>query len=98
VNKLHASTLSPGDVLVSFDVVSFFTRVPTKTAMEQIERDCALDIAKLFRHCLTTTYLQWQGKFFEQNDGLAMGSPFSPVIANYFMEVNALATAPKKPK
>jgi len=44
---------------------------------------------------------QWQGEFFKQNDGVAMDSPLSPVIANYFMEtfeVNALATAPKKPK
>jgi len=40
-------------------------------------------------------------EFFEQNDGVAMDSPLSPVIANYFMEtfkVNALDTAPKKPK
>jgi len=69
--------------------------------MEQIERDFPLGIAKLFRHCLTTTYFQWQGEFFEQNDGVAMGSPLSTVIANYFMEtfeVNALDTAPKKPK
>jgi len=56
VDKLHALTLSPGDVLVSFDVVSLFTMVPIKTAMEQIERDFLLDIAKFFRHCLTTTY------------------------------------------
>jgi len=101
VDKLHALTLSPGDVLVSFDVVSLFTMVPIKTAMEQIERDFPLDIAKLFRHCLTTTYFQWQGEFYEQNDGVAMGSPLSPVIAKYFMEtfeVNALDTASKKPK
>jgi len=87
---LHALTPSSGDVLVSFDIVS---------AMEQIEQDFPLDIAKLFRHCLTTSYFQWQGEFFEQNDGVAMGSPLSPVIANYFMEtfeVNALATKETK--
>jgi len=72
--------------------------VPIKMAMEQIERKFPLDIAKLFRH---TTYFEWQGEFFEQNDGVAMASPLSPVIANYFMEtfeLNALALAPKKPK
>jgi len=42
VDKLHAFTLSPSDVLVSFDVVSLFTMVPIKTAMEQIERDFPL--------------------------------------------------------
>jgi len=86
---------------VSFEVVSLFTMVPIKTVMEQIERDFSRDLAKLFRHCLTTIYFQWQGEFFEQNDGVAMGGSLSPVIANYFMEtfaVNALDTAPNKPK
>jgi len=85
---------------VSFDIVSLFTMVPIKTVMEQIERDFPLDIAKLFRHCLPTTYFQWQGELYEQNDGIAMGSPLSLVLANYFMgtfEVNALDTASKKP-
>jgi hypothetical protein len=26
------------------------------------------------------------GQFYEQMDGVAMGSPLSPVIANFFME------------
>jgi len=72
-----------------------------KTVTEQIEQEFPLDLTKWFRHCLTTTYFQWQSEFFEQNDGIARGSPLSPIIANYFMEtfeVNALATAPKKPK
>jgi len=53
VDKLHALTLSSGDVLVTFDVAFLFTMVHIKTAMEQIERDFPLDTAKLFRHCLT---------------------------------------------
>jgi len=62
MDKLHALTLSPGDVLVSFDVV-FFIRYDThqNDYMKQIERDFPVDIAKLFRHCLTTTYFQWKG-------------------------------------
>jgi len=59
VDKLHALTLSPG--VVSFDLVSLFTMVPIKTAMEQIERDFPLDIAKLFRHYLTTDLLPMAG-------------------------------------
>ncbi|KAJ8961870.1 hypothetical protein NQ318_021488, partial [Aromia moschata] len=36
--------------------------------------------------CLSTTYFLWNGDFYEQKNGAAMGSPLSPVIANLFME------------
>ena len=50
--------------------------------------------------CLKTTYFIFQGKFFEQVKGAAMGSPISPIMANLFMEdleVKALSTAPTPP-
>ncbi|KAJ8940458.1 hypothetical protein NQ318_007159 [Aromia moschata] len=36
--------------------------------------------------CLSTTYFLWNGDFYEQKNGAAVGSPLSPVIANLFME------------
>ncbi|GJQ86424.1 hypothetical protein Trydic_g10332 [Trypoxylus dichotomus] len=36
--------------------------------------------------CLRTSYFEWDGSFYEQTDGVAMGSPLSPVVANLFME------------
>ncbi|XP_048519274.1 uncharacterized protein LOC125503262, partial [Dendroctonus ponderosae] len=75
--------------------------VPSREAMELVAREFSPDIVKLFEHCLTTTYFQWNSEFFEQTDGVAIGSPLSPVIANYFMkkiEKNALDTAVRKPK
>jgi hypothetical protein len=50
---------------------------------------------------LTTTYFQYNGEFFEQADGVAMGSPLSPAVANLFMEhfeEKALNSAPLRPK
>ena len=35
---------------------------------------------------VSSTYFELQGRFFEQMDGAAMGSPLSPVVANLFME------------
>ena len=35
---------------------------------------------------MKTTYFQFQGSFFEQLQGAAMGSPISPIVANLFME------------
>ena len=36
--------------------------------------------------CLKSTYFSFQGRFYQQLEGAAMGSPISPIIANLFME------------
>ncbi|XP_060520792.1 uncharacterized protein LOC132698616 [Cylas formicarius] len=75
--------------------------VPVKETLDLISAHFRNDVTELFRHCLTTTYFQWNKEFYEQVDGVAMGSPLSPVIANFFMEKfeqQALNTAQKKPK
>ena len=44
---------------------------------------------------------QFQGSFYEQINGAAMGSPISPIVANLFMEefeVRAIQTAKNPPK
>lgn len=87
-------------MLVSFDVVSLFTMVPVNETMQYISQLFPTDIAELFRHCLTTTYFLWQNEIYEQTDGVAMGNPLSPVIANFFMEKfeqDALNTAVSRP-
>ena len=100
--------------MVSFDVVSLFTRVPLKEAMEvifaRLEHDETLeertnipvhDICHLTEICLTSTYFQFQDAFYEQVDGAAMGSPLSPIVANIYMEsmeTRALEAFHAKPK
>ena len=57
-------------------------------------------ITSLLEFCLNSTYFTFQGKFYEQVDGTAMGSPISPIVANLFMEdleTKALATSPHPP-
>ena len=54
-------------------------------------------ITSLLEFCLTHTYVLFQGKYYEQVQGAAMGSPISPLIANIFMEefeVKALSSIP----
>jgi hypothetical protein len=72
--------------MVSFDVVSLFTRVPIKDTMDLLGRHFEKDILRLFRHVLTTSYFSFEDQFYEQIDVVAMGSPLSPVIANFYME------------
>ena len=71
--------------MVSFDVVSLFTNVPIVDSLELLSHHFE-DVLALFKHVLTSTYFCFDGQFYEQMDGVAMGSPLSPVIANFFME------------
>jgi hypothetical protein len=55
---------------------------------------------ELLKVCLKTTYFQVDGKFFQQKDGMAMGSTLSPVVSNIFIdhfEELALKTAIHRP-
>ncbi|KAJ4441105.1 hypothetical protein ANN_10955 [Periplaneta americana] len=76
----------PEDLLVSFDVVSLFTKVPVKDTLELLHKFYPQDVVDLFHQVLTTTYFQWNYEFYEQLDGVAMGSLLSPMIANFYME------------
>ena len=57
-------------------------------------------IISLLEFCLNSTSFVYQGQFYQQIEGAAMGSPLSPIVANIFMEKfeeEALATAPHPP-
>jgi hypothetical protein len=74
------------DLMVSFDMVSLFTNVPIVDSLELLSHHFEDDVLALFKHVLTSTYFCFDGQFYEQTDEVAMGSPLSPVIANFFME------------
>ena len=87
------------EILVSFDVVSLFTNVPTKLAIQvarqRLEDDSNLtdrtalsidNIICLLEFCLDATYSSFRGKYYQQIFGTAMGSPVSVTVANMVME------------
>lgn len=86
--------------LVSFDVVSLFTSIPTDIAVtaakNRLELDTSLqertqltsaDITSLLSFCLNSTEFSFKNNFYQQIHGTAMGSPISVVTANLVMEV-----------
>jgi hypothetical protein len=92
--------LGPQDLMVSFDVISLFTKVPIDESLDLLGRLFDENILALFRHVLNSTYFIFGGQFYEQMDGVAMGSPLSLVIADFFMEdfeKKALQSAPHRP-
>ena len=51
--------------------------------------------------CLKSTYFTFEGNFYEQKEGVAMGSPVSAVVANLYMEFFeelVLEMAPTRPR
>ena len=91
--------LSGSEEMVSFDVVSLFTKVPVQEAVEVIctklsdddtlfERsEMGVDaLRKLMLACLECRYFLCQGEFYEQREGAPMGLSLSVVLANAYME------------
>ena len=107
-------TLVPGECLCSYDVSALFTFVPVDPALniirDLLEKDHTLkdravmgvnDIILLLEFCLKNTYFSFQDQFFEQVEGVAMGSPVRPIVGNLYMEYleqKALSTAPHPPR
>ena len=57
-------------------------------------------IINLLEFCLNITSFVFQGQYYQQMEGAAIGSPLSPIVANIFMEKferEALETAPHPP-
>ena len=81
--------------LVSYDVVSLFTNIPLRETID-IAVDLILksnrslkvsrkDLVQLFMFATAETHFIFDGAMYDQIDGVAMGSPLGPVLANLFM-------------
>ena len=90
---VRGKTLKADQVLVSFDVVSLFTNIPVdlaiKVVTKRLRQDATLlqrtslpveDIIDLLSFCLNTTYFVFEGCYYQQVFGTAMGSPVSAVM------------------
>ena len=111
---VRSETLTSEETIISFDVVSLFTCVPTDLAVQvarrRLENDASLpertslsvdDIINLLTLCLDATFLTFRGKVYKQVHGTAMGSPVSAVVANLVMEdveERALESFPSPPQ
>ena len=87
---IRDKTLNAYEELVTSDVVSLFTKFPVdlavKVAEERLKQDASLgqrtslpveDIIHLLSFCLKTTQFAYNGTYYQQVFGTAMGSPVS---------------------
>ena len=110
VEQVKHITLVPGECLHSYDVSALFTSVPLDPALniiwDLLDKDhthkertvlAINDIILLLELCLKNTYFSFQGQFYEQAEGVAIGCLISPIVAKLYMEYleqKALSTAP----
>ena len=110
VEQIKEIRLKQGQCIISYDVAALFTSLPIQPVIniikERLARDTELHkrtsmninhITTLLEFCLTSTSFVFQGQYYQQMEGAAMGSPLSPIVANIFMEKfekDALDTAP----
>ena len=82
--------------IVSFDVESLFTNIPINETIE-LAIDMCFGVEKTFYNfskdqfkklleiCTKESHFEFKGNYFNQIDGVAMGSPLAPTLANIFM-------------
>ena len=82
--------------MVSFDVASLLTYVPLEETIEiifkkiYVNKEITTDIPKLEMKellilCTKNVHFTFNNESYIQVDGVAMGSPVGPVLANIFM-------------
>ena len=100
-NEFHELKINKGEILVSYDVSSLFTNVLLdETTIEILvnrafsnnwcntTHNLALaetDLVDLLSVATKGQLFQFEGTLYEQADGIAMGSPLGPLLANFLI-------------
>ena len=94
LSKLGEFNISPGDKMVSFDVESLFTNVPLKETIDLIAEhiyatkmhpEFSKTVFKNMMKTATQGYFLFKDSLYQQVDGVTMGSPLGPTVANFFL-------------
>ena len=99
-DEIRQQQVAPSDILVSYDVKALFTNVPVdETIQYLVDKAFAnnwfnevygLDLTKnnlieMLEIATRHQLFQFDGQLYQQIDGVAMGSPLGPLMANALM-------------
>ena len=94
--KLKTLTLTDTTDIVSFDVCNLFTNVPLSYTIDIIcDKVCTSSNSNGFPYTAAElrtllkianeTYFDFNGSIYKQKDGISMGNPLAPLLADFFM-------------
>ena len=99
IQQIQGIHLQPDQCIMSYDVKALFTSVPIQPAINiitklleevaELQQRTSLSVSHItcpMEFCLKNTYFTFQGRYYEQQEEAAMGSPISPIVANLYME------------
>ena len=97
VSQLHGLHLPQQVCLASFDVCSLFTMIPLSETLDiciaqlfpqgvnSVSGLSPSQFRRLLEFSVYDNHFLFNGKLYDQVDGVAMGSPLGPVLANAFL-------------
>lgn len=96
ITRIREKSVSVEFELVSFDVTSLFTNVPLdytiEVILDKVYRQKRIktklkreEMRALLNICTKEMHFCLNNKIYKQDDGVCMGNPLGPVIANIFM-------------
>ena len=96
VKQVKGQRIPEGYKMISFDVKNLFTNVPLKETVDiiltkvydekKIDTKIPKSILKELRYlCTKHVHFKFNNEIYIQCDGVAMGSPLGPLLANIFM-------------
>ena len=112
INILNELTLQPGMLLCTFDITILYTNIPHNEGIQSIKEILAIHripnilphnsyIIELLEVVLTNNDIEFNGTYYHQVSGTAMGSNLAPSYANLLMtkfEEKYVYTFPLQPK
>lgn len=96
IQKIGREKIEDGYKMVSFDVKSLYTNVPLdhtiNIILDKVYNEGLIntklkrnELHQLLNLCTKELHFSFGDEIYQQTDGVAMGSPLGPVIANIFM-------------
>ena len=93
LKRLKEFEIREEDLCMSFDIVSLFTNVPLEETISIIANNMYPDDANIKERSSMMILLKsatggiftHRGQLYQQKDGVSMGNPLAPTLANYFL-------------